>query len=124
MTSDESKGAHQTTRGLKEQWQDFFSYFREWKHARILFATAASWFLLYDLPYCPCWSGFPADNFSDIAYYGINLNQSIILERIGYATGPNPWSKLYHIAIGNIIVQAAVRSRLPIACYPFSVLLV
>ncbi|KAL1884433.1 hypothetical protein Plec18167_002021 [Paecilomyces lecythidis] len=89
VISDESKGAQQTTRGLKEQWQDFFSYFREWKHARILFATAASWFLF------------------DIAYYGINLNQSIILERIGYATGPNPWSKLYHIAIGNIIVQAA-----------------
>lgn len=44
---------------------------------------------------------------SDIAYYGINLNQSIILTRIGYAKGATPWQTLYNTAIGNIIVQAA-----------------
>lgn len=44
---------------------------------------------------------------SDIAYYGINLNQSIILARIGYASGTTPWKTLYNTAVGNIIIQAA-----------------
>ncbi|KAJ5748743.1 uncharacterized protein N7511_010439 [Penicillium nucicola] len=76
-------------RGFKEQWNDFRDYFREVRHAKVLFATAASWFLF------------------DIAYYGINLNQSIILARIGYAKGSTPWQTLYNTAVGNIIVQAA-----------------
>lgn len=33
-------------RGLKEQSRDFFVYFREWRHTKVLFATSASWFLL------------------------------------------------------------------------------
>lgn len=48
-----------------------------------------------------------ADYQSDIAYYGINLNQSVILARIGYAKGPTPWITLYNTAIGNIIIMAA-----------------
>ncbi|KKK12546.1 hypothetical protein P175DRAFT_0525229 [Aspergillus ochraceoroseus IBT 24754] len=76
-------------RGLKEQWADFCDYFKEWKHVKILFATSASWFLF------------------DIAYYGLNLNQSIILAKIGYSTGSTPWEKLWKTAIGNLIVQAA-----------------
>ncbi|KAJ5721316.1 uncharacterized protein N7483_009250 [Penicillium malachiteum] len=76
-------------RGLKDQWKDFREYFGDWKHARTLFATSASWFLF------------------DIAYYGINLNQSVVLSRIGYAKGNTPWETLYKTAIGNIIIQAA-----------------
>ncbi len=49
---------------------------------------------------------------SDIAYYGINLNQSIILTKIGYAKGPNAWTTLWNIAVGNIIIQSAVREVL------------
>src|ERR1700761_2199018 len=52
------------------------------------------------------------DIFSDIAYYGINLNQSIILARINYAKGATPWETLYKTAVGNIIVQAAVGNHL------------
>jgi PHS family inorganic phosphate transporter-like MFS transporter len=33
-------------RGFNEQWKDFHEYFSEWRHAKVLFATAASWFLL------------------------------------------------------------------------------
>ncbi|KAL2811865.1 major facilitator superfamily domain-containing protein [Aspergillus granulosus] len=76
-------------RSLGKQLQDFCEYFREWRHAKVLFATSATWFLF------------------DIAYYGLNLNQSIILQEIGYATGPDPWTKLWNIAVGNIIVQSA-----------------
>ncbi|KAL5336933.1 major facilitator superfamily domain-containing protein [Aspergillus crustosus] len=64
-------------RGLKKQWADFCDYFQEWKHAKVLFATSAAWFLF------------------DIAYYGLNLNQSIILSRIGYTTGTTPWDMLW-----------------------------
>ena len=51
---------------------------------------------------------------SDIAYYGINLNQSVVLTRIGYAKGATPWETLYKTAIGNIIVQAAVSSSITV----------
>ncbi|MBE3047901.1 MFS transporter [Candidatus Bathyarchaeota archaeon] len=44
---------------------------------------------------------------SDIAYYGINLNQSLILSRIGYTNGTTPYDTLWKLAVGNIIVQMA-----------------
>lgn len=44
---------------------------------------------------------------SDIAYYGINLNQSIILKKIGFGTGDTPFDTLWNIAVGNIIVCCA-----------------
>jgi PHS family inorganic phosphate transporter-like MFS transporter len=69
-------------RGLKEQFADFRLYFSQWKHARTLFAVCASWFLF------------------DIAFYGINLNQSIILGAIGYGTGDTPYETLWNTAIG------------------------
>jgi PHS family inorganic phosphate transporter-like MFS transporter len=49
-----------------------------------------------------------AHSRSDIAYYGINLNQSVILAKIGFAKGSTHWETLYKTAIGNIIVQSAV----------------
>lgn len=49
-----------------------------------------------------------ADISSDIAFYGVNLNQSIILTHIGYGNGKTPWQTLQNLAIGNIIVSAAV----------------
>ncbi|CAD6565106.1 MAG: Inorganic phosphate transporter pho84 [Tremellales sp. Tagirdzhanova-0007] len=82
-----SSGSH--TRGLKEQFADFNEYFKEPKHGRTLFAVSAVWFLY------------------DIAFYGINYNQSIILNKIGYGKGATPYETLYNTAIGNIIVQAA-----------------
>ena len=44
---------------------------------------------------------------SDIAFYGVNLNQSIILEKIGYGTGDTPYETLWNTAVGNIIVGCA-----------------
>jgi PHS family inorganic phosphate transporter-like MFS transporter len=46
---------------------------------------------------------------SDIAFYGINLNQSVILTQIGFGGGATTYLKLYNLAVGNIIVSAAVR---------------
>ncbi|OJI98058.1 hypothetical protein ASPVEDRAFT_103688, partial [Aspergillus versicolor CBS 583.65] len=76
-------------RDFRKQWQDFREYFGQWRHAKVLFATCATWFLF------------------DIAYYGINLNQSVILKEIGYSTGPDAWTTLWNTAVGNIIVQSA-----------------
>ncbi|KAF2164026.1 hypothetical protein M409DRAFT_57122 [Zasmidium cellare ATCC 36951] len=76
-------------RGLKEQFADFRVYFSNWRHARTLFAVSFCWFLF------------------DIAFYGINLNQSLILTQIGYGKGKTPFLTLWHTAIGNIIVSCA-----------------
>jgi hypothetical protein len=51
---------------------------------------------------------FPSDDFSNIAYYGISLNQSIILKDIGFGTGSTPWETLHKTAVGNVIVSFAV----------------
>ena len=45
--------------------------------------------------------------FSDIAFYGVNLNQSIILSRIGYGKGATPYETLWNTAVGNVIVLSA-----------------
>ncbi|TKA21998.1 hypothetical protein B0A50_08496 [Salinomyces thailandicus] len=37
----------------------------------------------------------------------VNLNQSIILKKIGYGTGATPYETLWNIAVGNIIVSCA-----------------
>ena len=44
---------------------------------------------------------------SDIAFYGINYNQTIILSQIGFVKGKTPAETLKKNAIGSIIVQAA-----------------
>jgi PHS family inorganic phosphate transporter-like MFS transporter len=71
----------------KAQFSEFVQYFSEWRHAKILIGTCACWFFL------------------DIAFYGINLNQNVVLLEIGYAgkTG-NPWEKLFKVSTGNIII--------------------
>jgi PHS family inorganic phosphate transporter-like MFS transporter len=44
---------------------------------------------------------------SDIAYYGVNLNQAVILSRIGFGKGATPFLTMWNTAVGNIIVQSA-----------------
>ncbi|KIW37998.1 uncharacterized protein PV06_09974 [Exophiala oligosperma] len=80
---------HNGQRGLHQQWRDFRVYFSEWKHAKVLFGVSAAWFLF------------------DIAFYGINLNQSIVLSKIGYGKADTPWGTLWNTAVGNIIVSSA-----------------
>ncbi|TEB10137.1 phosphate transporter [Coprinellus micaceus] len=68
-------------------FKEFLRYFRRWENAKLLFATSASWFLL------------------DIAFYGINLNQNVVLQQIGFdgATG-SAWHKLFRVSTGGIII--------------------
>jgi len=72
----------------KVQFLEFVRYMSEWRHGKILLGTCACWFFL------------------DIAFYGINLNQNVVLSEIGFdgKTGSTPWEKLYKLGIGNLII--------------------
>jgi len=75
-----------TTRGTR---RDFIHHFGKWKHGKVLLGTAGSWFML------------------DIAFYGLGLNNSVILQAIGYANSGSTYQILHNIAVGNLIIQCA-----------------
>ncbi|PCH40593.1 MFS inorganic phosphate transporter [Wolfiporia cocos MD-104 SS10] len=78
---------HEPAHGKGSHFAEFFRYFSEWRHAKVLLATCTCWFLV------------------DIAFYGINLNQNVVLEEIGFAgKSGSPWTRLFKIGIGNLIV--------------------
>ncbi|KAI9894135.1 MAG: acid phosphatase pho5 [Vezdaea aestivalis] len=73
----------------KASWSDFFSHYGQWRHGKVLLGTAGSWFFL------------------DIAFYGLGLNNSIILTAIGYAGGKDMYHMFYNAAVGNLILVCA-----------------
>ena len=75
--------------GRRARLDVFLIYFREWRHLKTLIGTASTWFLL------------------DVAFYGTNLNQSVILSEIGYSSGRNEFDMLKRNAIGNIVIAVA-----------------
>ncbi|KAG9056123.1 hypothetical protein FS842_000262 [Serendipita sp. 407] len=80
---------HGVIASKKAHWQEFVEYFSTWNHLRVLLGSMLGWFLV------------------DIAFYGINLNQSVVLAQIGYSgkTG-DVFDQLFDVATGNIIVTA------------------
>ncbi|KAF7437379.1 hypothetical protein PC9H_004218 [Pleurotus ostreatus] len=73
----------------KAHFREFLHYFSEWRHAKLLIGTCACWFLL------------------DVAFYGINLNQNVVLQQIGFdGSSGSSWQRLFKIATGNIIITA------------------
>ncbi|KAK0636951.1 major facilitator superfamily domain-containing protein [Bombardia bombarda] len=96
-TTDEVARATAQVQAIKElavpkaSWSDFFRHYAIRKNAMLLAGTALSW----------C--------FLDIAYYGVSLNNAIILETIGYSTkgAHNTYEILYNTAIGNLIIVLA-----------------
>lgn len=73
----------------KASTRDFFSHYMKWKNGKVLLGTAGSWFLL------------------DVAFYGLGLNNSIILKQIGYSQGNDMYHILYNTAVGNLILVCA-----------------
>ncbi|ORE08843.1 phosphate:H+ symporter [Rhizopus microsporus var. microsporus] len=71
----------------KASWKDFFRYFGRWRHGRVLLGTAYSWFAL------------------DVAWYGLGLNNSIILQNIGFAGGPDAYNAVFKTCVGNVIIN-------------------
>ncbi|KAL0083469.1 phosphate:H+ symporter [Phycomyces blakesleeanus] len=71
----------------KASWSDFCRFFGQWKNGKILLGTAYSWFAL------------------DVAWYGLGLNNSIILQNIGFAGDGDPYNTVYRVCVGNIIIN-------------------
>jgi MFS transporter, PHS family, inorganic phosphate transporter len=74
--------------GKRSHPGEFFKYFSELRHLKILIGTCMTWFLV------------------DVAFYGINLNQSFILKAINF-TSKDPYTKLMKTALGNLIIITA-----------------
>ncbi|KAG8746622.1 hypothetical protein FRC10_004224 [Ceratobasidium sp. 414] len=90
-SNDSSSGVQTEAVDVKKKAHihEFLSYISEWRHAKLLIGTALSWFLV------------------DIAFYGINLNTSVVLQQIGFdGAGNNAWHKIFRIATGNLIITA------------------
>ncbi|KAK3113971.1 acid phosphatase pho5 [Teratosphaeriaceae sp. CCFEE 6253] len=73
----------------KASWKDFCGHYRQWKYGKVLLGTAGSWFFL------------------DVAFYGVGLNNSTILQTIGYGKGKTVYETFWNIAVGNIILVCA-----------------
>jgi len=73
----------------KASMKDFLHHYGQWKYGKVLLGTAGSWFFL------------------DVAYYGLGLNNSIILAAIGYSGGANMYEIFYRTAVGNLILVCA-----------------
>ncbi|RUP51094.1 phosphate transporter [Jimgerdemannia flammicorona] len=73
---------------FKPTWRKFRAYFGQSKNAKILIGTSLSWFLI------------------DIAVYGLGLNNSLIIQAIGFApSNAEPFQKVWLILLGNLIVS-------------------
>ncbi|KAK7035376.1 Urease [Paramarasmius palmivorus] len=78
----------------RASWADFSAHFSKWENFKVLFGCGYSWFAL------------------DIAFYGLGLNSSVILQAIGFGTpftsGPRGvFENLKNICVGNLILSAA-----------------
>ncbi|KAJ1970904.1 hypothetical protein H4R35_005586 [Dimargaris xerosporica] len=73
--------------GNENYWTEFAAHYRQWKYLKVLLACSGCWFCL------------------DVAFYGINLNNGIILNAIGYSSSSSPYESLHKQSIGNIIVN-------------------
>ncbi|THV01491.1 MFS general substrate transporter [Dendrothele bispora CBS 962.96] len=85
--------------------RDFWAHFSKWKNGKVLLGCAWSWFVL------------------DVAFYGLNLNTSTILQNIGFNVGGSStavnsngdrihdaqavYNSLFSTAVGNVILSVA-----------------
>lgn len=79
---------YERSQAPKASRNDFVSYFGKRENLLLLVGTAYSWFAL------------------DIAFYGLGLNSSKVLEIILGAT-PDAYENLRRIAVGNVILSVA-----------------
>jgi PHS family inorganic phosphate transporter-like MFS transporter len=90
-TDEQSNSTNQKQKLSKNRnhFKEFRAYFSHWRNFKVLLGTCSTWFLL------------------DIAFYGLSLNQSVVLSAIGFAPDtdtPSPWETLWKQALGNLII--------------------
>ncbi|KAJ6494681.1 inorganic phosphate transporter [Mycena vitilis] len=78
----------------KASWADFRAYFGKWENMKILIGTSYSWFAL------------------DIAFYGLGLNSSIVLQAVGFGAPITKGTRgiydtLHNVTVGNLILSVA-----------------
>lgn len=71
----------------KASWADFCRHFGQWQNGKVLLGCAYSWFAL------------------DVAWYGLGLNNSIILANIGFGGGSDAYNAIFRVCVGNIIIN-------------------
>jgi len=64
---------------------DFRAHFSQWNQLKILLGTSISWFCL------------------DVAFYGLALNQSAVLNAVGYGHGEG-FEMLWSLGLGNLVI--------------------
>ncbi|KAF9998661.1 Inorganic phosphate transporter pho84 [Entomortierella chlamydospora] len=67
--------------------RDFIEYFSRWENLKILIGTSTTWFLL------------------DIAFYGVSLNQSYVLNAMGFVGDGTVFDDLWRTTLGNLTVS-------------------
>ncbi|KAK0386083.1 hypothetical protein NLU13_5920 [Sarocladium strictum] len=73
----------------KASWKDLWEYFGAWENMKVLIGTTMSWFFL------------------DLAFYGLGLNNTIVLQATGFGNGSNLYEKLFNHAVGLIVLTCA-----------------
>lgn len=63
-----------------------WEFLAHWKNFKVLLGCAVSWFAL------------------DVAFYGSNLNQSFVIQMIGFEGEGSVYEKLQKLILGNLIV--------------------
>ncbi|KAJ1730904.1 hypothetical protein LPJ72_004235 [Coemansia sp. Benny D160-2] len=85
---EEAACEEQTTRILTDE--SFSQYFEQWRHLKVLLGTSLAWFAV------------------DVAFYGINLNSSVVISAIGFSGDvqkDDPYRVLTRNCLGNIIIN-------------------
>ncbi|KAG0275194.1 Inorganic phosphate transporter pho84 [Linnemannia exigua] len=63
------------------------AYFSRWENLKVLIGTSSTWFLL------------------DIAFYGVSLNQSYVLNAMGFVGDGTVYDNLWRTTLGNLTVS-------------------
>ncbi|KAJ3324671.1 phosphate transporter [Blyttiomyces sp. JEL0837] len=64
----------------------FQEHYATWDNFKVLLGCSVAWFAL------------------DVGFYGIQLNQSVVLKAIGFADQSSPFSDIWSQAVGNLVI--------------------
>ncbi|KAI9768310.1 MAG: hypothetical protein M1840_004918 [Geoglossum simile] len=73
----------------RPSFADFRQHFGEWRNGKLLLGTSLSWFFL------------------DIGFYGLGLNNSAVLQTLGFAGKENVFRMLHNSQVGTIVIFCA-----------------